>query len=151
MTFDSKLLDEVGLGLLRALQEDARVSFAELGRRFGMSAPAIAERVRNLEDAGIITGYRAEIDRGALGLPLMVFIRIETPPSNYAKFLHAAKGMAEVVEAHHVTGTEAFIVKLAASSVAHLESLIGKLSAHGQTATSLVLSTPVQKRVFAPR
>jgi Lrp/AsnC family leucine-responsive transcriptional regulator len=150
MSYDSKLLDATGLGLLRALQRDARVSFAELGRRLGLSAPAIAERVRNLEDAGILTGYRAEVDRAALGLPLTVFIRLQSPPSNYPKFLHLAQRLDEVLELHHVTGSEAFILKAAVSSVAHLESLIGKLSVFGQTATSLVLSSPLLQREIAP-
>jgi Lrp/AsnC family leucine-responsive transcriptional regulator len=86
MTYDSEVLDAIGWELLRYLQEDARVSFAELGRRLKLSAPAITERVRRLEDAGIITGYRAVVDPARIGLGLTVFFRIQMPPGNYPKF-----------------------------------------------------------------
>src|SRR3954453_14218188 len=148
MTYDSELLDPTNWELLRYLQEDARVSFAELSRRLNLSAPAVTERVRRLEDAGIITGYRAVIDPAQLGLGLTVFIRIQMPPGNYPKFSKTIAGLREVLEFHHMTGSEAFLVKAAVSSIAHLESFIGKLSIHGQTTTSIVLSSPLTNRIF---
>jgi len=148
MTYDSEVLDSLGWELLRYLQEDARVSFAELSRRLNLSAPAVAERVRRLEDAGIITGYRAVVDPARLGLGLTVFIRIQMPPGNYPKFSKSVTSLQEVLEFHHMTGSEAFIVKAAVSSIPHLEALIGKLSMHGQTTTSIVLSSPLKSRIF---
>jgi Lrp/AsnC family leucine-responsive transcriptional regulator len=108
----------------------------------------VTERVRRLEDAGIITGYRAVVDPARLGLSLTVFIRIQMPPGNYPKFSKSITGLQEVLEFHHMTGSEAFIVKAAVSSIPHLESLIGKLSMHGQTTTSIVLSSPLKSRIF---
>src|ERR1035438_9131322 len=83
----SVLLDEIGRNLLRALQEDARLSFAELGRRIGLSPAATAERLRRLEEAGVITGYRVEIDREALGLPVLAIVRMSCDGAKYRPFL----------------------------------------------------------------
>ena len=148
MTYESEALDATSWELLRYLQEDARMSFAELARRLHLSAPAVTERIRRLEDAGIITGYRAVVDPARLGLGLTVFIRIQMPPGNYPKFNQAVVALREVLEFHHITGSEAFLVKAAVSSIGHLESLIGKLSMHGQTTTSIVLSSPLTTRIF---
>jgi Lrp/AsnC family leucine-responsive transcriptional regulator len=148
MTYDSEVLDATSWDLLRYLQEDARVLFAELARRLQLSAPAVAERVRRLEDAGVITGYKAIVDPARLGLGLTVFIRIQTPPGNYPKFNQTVIGTREVLEFHHMTGSEAFLIKAAVSSISHLESLLGKLSMHGQTTTSVVLSSPLTNRIL---
>src|SRR3954452_12494545 len=111
MAYESEVLDATNWELLGFLQEDARTSFAELARRLKLSAPAVAERIRRLEDAGIITGYRAVIDPARLGLELTVFIRIQMPPGNYPKFSKTIAGLREVLEFHHMTGSEAFLVK----------------------------------------
>lgn len=134
--------------LLKALQEDARLPWAELGRRAELSAPAAAERVRRLEDAGIIRGYRAEVDPAALGWALPVMIEVQVKRADYSRFHKAVQGLPQVLECHHVTGRAAFAVRAAVESVEGLEALIGKLSAFGETATSLILSTPVRRRVF---
>ncbi|MEO8125870.1 MAG: Lrp/AsnC family transcriptional regulator [Bryobacteraceae bacterium] len=151
MTYESEAIDAISWELLRYLQEDARISFAELARRLNLSAPAVAERVRRLEDAGIVTGYRAVVDPARLGLGMTVFIRIQTPPGNYPKFNKLVVGLPEVLEFHHMTGSEAFLVKAAVASIPHLESLLGKLSLHGQTTTSVVLSSPLTSRIFTRR
>ena len=148
MTYDSEVPDSIGWELLRYLQEDARMSYAELGRRLNLSAPAVAERIRRLEDAGIVAGYRAVVDPARLGMGLTVFIRIQMPPGSYPKFNKMVVALREVLEFHHMTGSEAFLVKAAVSSIAHLESLLGKLSMHGQTTTSIVLSSPLTSRTF---
>ena len=144
MTLENKkILDNVGWQILTALQQDARLSFAELGRRVGLSLPAVAERVRRLEEAGIITGYSAKI-----GLSIMAFIRVNTSGDRYPTFISLACKMPEVVECHHLTGTDSFIVKVVVSSIPHLEKLITTFSSYGQTATSVVLSSPVTEKVF---
>lgn len=145
MTFDSeKLLDETGKRILRALQEDARISFAELGRQLGLSAPAVAERVRKMEEAGLITGYHAEIH---VETPrLLAFVRIHTAATRYPHIIERARALPEVQECHHVTGADAFILKIEATSTEHLERLIAKFSPYGETTTSIVLSSPITKR-----
>jgi len=149
MTLDhTKLLDEVGWRILAALQEDGRLSFAELGRRVGLSLPAVAERVRRLEEAGIITGYRAEVNMVKIELPIMAFIRMNTPRDQYPALIALLNKLPQALECHHLTGSESFIIKVVVASIADLETLIGQLSVFGQTSTSIVLSSPVLKRVI---
>ncbi|HEY9632980.1 MAG TPA: Lrp/AsnC family transcriptional regulator [Coleofasciculaceae cyanobacterium] len=141
MTFDpEKLLDDTGWQLLQALQADARLSFAELGRMVGLSPPAVAERVRRMEDAGIIMGYRAEVNPEKIGLPLTALIALTTTPQQYPQVIALINDLPEVLECHHVTGNGSFSIKAIASSISHLESLIEQLSRYGQTSTSIVLS-----------
>ena len=149
MTLDSKkLLDEVGWQILTVLQEDARLSYTEIGRRVGLSLPAVVERVRRLEEAGIITGYRAEIDISKIGLGITAFIRVTTASEKYPALNALLKAMPEILESHHLAGADSFIIKVVASSIPHLESLITRLSPFGQTTTSIVLSSPVIKRTY---
>lgn len=151
MALDSnKLLDEVGWRLLLELQADARLSFAELGRRVGLSLPAAAERVRRMEEAGLITGYHAALNLTQVGFPVMAFIRIMTTSDRYPAITALVKELPAVLECHHLTGTDSFIVKVVAASIPDLEGLITQLSLFGQTATSIVLSSPVTKRVVEP-
>ncbi|MFN8457535.1 MAG: Lrp/AsnC family transcriptional regulator [Anaerolineae bacterium] len=151
MTLENKkLLDEVGWQILRALQEDARLSFAELGRRVGLSLPAVAERVRRMEEAGIITGYHAQVNLAKVGWPITAFIRMIVPRERYPAFLAAIGAWPEVLEGHHLTGSESFIIKTVVASIADLESFIDRLSEYGQTTTSIVLSSPVTRRIIEP-
>jgi Lrp/AsnC family transcriptional regulator, leucine-responsive regulatory protein len=145
-----KILDPVGRKLLRALQENARLSFSELGRQLGLSGPAIAERVRKLEELEIITGYHAEINPAALGYGVMAFIRLTTTTEKYPRVLELAQRLPEIRECHHVTGNEAFIMKVLATSIPQIESIIAQLSAYGATSTSIVLSSPVRKQGLEP-
>lgn len=151
MTFNTqKLLDGIGWSILQALQEDARLSFAELGRRVGLSLPAVAERVRRMEEAGIISGYYALVEPKAVGRPITAFIRISVPGERYPAFTNLVQELGEVQECHHLTGADAFIIKAVVSSITHLERLITRLSPYGQTTTSIVLSSPVTRRVLGP-
>ncbi len=143
-----RLLDETGWRLLEALQENARLSFSELGQRVGLSSPAVTERVRRMEDAGIITGYRAEVNTAKIGYPITAIVRISTPPGEKCtRFSARAQEFAEVLECYRVTGADSLVMKVMVSSVEHLESLIDRLSEYGQLTTSLVLSTPVTRRI----
>ena len=142
-----RLLDEKGWQILRELQRDARLPFAELGRRVGLSTPAVAERVRNLEAAGILTGYRAQVDLAKLGLPILAFIRVNVVGDVLARITALVQEMPEVLECHRGTGTDSFTLKVAVATVAHLERVIDRLTPHGTTATSIVLSSPVSTRV----
>lgn len=148
MAFDSEsVLDKVGWQLLRALQEDARLSFSELGRRVGLSSPAIAERVRRMEDLGIVSGYRASIEPMRLGFPMTAFVRLTTMGDHYGKVSQIARNLSEVIECHHVTGEESFLFKVLVSSPAHLEAVIAQLRHFGQVSSSIVLSSPVKSKM----
>lgn len=148
MTFDSvNNLDNTSWQLLKALQEDARLSYAELGRRVGLSPPAAAERIRKMEEAGIITGYRVEISAEKLGLPIIALISLTTTPQQYPQVTALMNDLAEIQFCHHVTGNSSFIIEVNVSSIAHLEKLIEQLSQHGQTATSIVLSSPIKQQI----
>jgi Lrp/AsnC family transcriptional regulator, leucine-responsive regulatory protein len=133
--------------LLEALQQDARLPFAELARRSGLSAPSAAERVRRLQDEGVITGYHAEVDPVKLGRPMQVFIRLSVLNKDYLRFRRFLGGVNEISECHHVSGEEAMVLRAAVPSVKDLEELLRKLSTFGQTATSLILSTFLNRRV----
>lgn len=148
---DGKLLDDVNWQILRELQLDARISFAELGRRVGLSSPAVAERVRKLEDAGVITGYHAALDLSKVGRPITAVVLVGNPGDRSDQMLTLLVDMPEILECHRITGNESFVMKIAASSVEHLEHIIRQIEPYGRTTTSLILSTPVPKRLIAPQ
>ncbi|MEZ5424736.1 MAG: Lrp/AsnC family transcriptional regulator [Pyrinomonadaceae bacterium] len=144
------MIDEIDWKILVELQADARTSYAELGRRIGLTTPAIIERVRKLEDAGVITGYRAEIDTAKVGLPVTAFIRMSITGVDYSHIIEVARESNEVLECHRGTGGDSFILKVAVASIEHLQSVIDKLTPYGITTTSIVLSSPVTGRVLNP-
>lgn len=151
MAFDhDRLLDETGRRILEELQRNARITFSELGRRVALTPPAVAERVRRLEQAGVIRGYRADIDPAAVGLPVVAFIRITATGELCTALAGAIHEFPEVLECHRVTGEEAFIAKVVLRSVTHLERLIDRLMPYGETITSIVLSSPVTHAVVEP-
>ena len=141
-----RLLDEIGWRILEELQADARLSFAELGRRVHLSTPAVAERVRKMEDAGIITGYHARIDLAKVGLPIQAIIRVKANRMSYERARLVVTGVAEAIECHHVTGADDLMVKVAVRSVGHLECVLDALRPIGDHVTSIVLSTPFELR-----
>jgi Lrp/AsnC family leucine-responsive transcriptional regulator len=141
-------MDAIDWKILKEMQRDARISYAELGRRVGLTTPAVIERVRKLEDAGIITGYRAEIDAAKVGLPITAFIRMSITGVDYSRIIEVAENAPEVLECHRGTGGDSFIMKVAVSSVEHLQNLIDRLTPYGITTTSIVLSSPVKSRVI---
>jgi Lrp/AsnC family leucine-responsive transcriptional regulator len=143
-----KLLDSTGRKILTALQENARLSLSELGRRVGLTQPAAAERVKRLEESGVISGYHAEIDPTKLGWPILAFVRLNTPAEKYPRFLKAAADWPEIMECHHVSGGDSFVLKVIASSMVHLEELIGRLSPYGGTTTTIVLSSPIKRKII---
>jgi Lrp/AsnC family leucine-responsive transcriptional regulator len=153
MAIDSpRLLDAVGWRIVEELQCDGRVSFAELGRRVGLSTPAVTERVRRLEECGLIKGYRAEIDPSVIGLSILALIRVRAsaPGETTLRLTRALNDRPEVLECHHVTGDDCYVCKVLVSSVAHLERFIESLAPHGATTTSLILSSPIEHRVIGP-
>jgi Lrp/AsnC family transcriptional regulator, leucine-responsive regulatory protein len=145
-----KLLDPLGWKLLAQLQSDARISFAELGRRVGLSTPAVAERVRRMEDEGIIRAYRAEIDPSSVGLPITAFIRMSIVGNVLAKLTERVHAMPEIVECHRGTGEDSFILKVNVVSVEHLKAVIDRLTPFGTTSTSLVLESLIDRNLLSP-
>ena len=142
------MIDEIDWKLLVELQKNARTSYAELGRRINLTTPAVIERIRKLEDARIITGYRAEIDAAKIGLPITAFVRMSISGVDYSRIIEVAEKTKEVLECHRGTGGDSFIMKVAVADVAHLQNLIDKLTPYGITTTSIVLSSPVKNRVI---
>jgi Lrp/AsnC family leucine-responsive transcriptional regulator len=150
MAMDSTaLLDSYGRKLLEELQGNARLSLAELGRRVGLSPTATAERMKQMEEVGIVHGYAVEIDREALGLEVMAFIRMSCGGQNYHRLVEYVQSLEEVRECHHLTGGDDFLLKVTTTSMADLEALIEALLPYGNPVTSLVLSTPVERRKYA--
>jgi Lrp/AsnC family leucine-responsive transcriptional regulator len=144
------LLDATNLRLLEELQAEARLSLAELGRRVSLSSPAVAERLRRLEEEGVITGYRAEVDPRALGYTLGVLIRSRPAPRQLAAVAQLARDTPEIVECHRVTGDDCYVMTAWVRDVTHLEQVIDAFAAYGQTTTSILQSSPVPRRAVAP-
>ena len=140
------MIDEIDRKILRELQEDARTSYAEIGRRVGLTTPAVIERVRKLEDAGIIVGYRADIDTAKVGLPITAFVRMSISGVDYSHIIEVAQQSNEVLECHRGTGGDSFIMKVAVATVEHLQEIIDKLTPYGITTTAIVLSSPVRRK-----
>jgi Lrp/AsnC family leucine-responsive transcriptional regulator len=145
-TYEANLLDEINLRLLEELQTDGRIGFAELGRRVGMSAPAVAERVGRLERAGVIRGYRAELDPTALGFPVSAIVRIRPSPGQLQRVRDVAADSPEVAECYRITGDDCYLMRLHLRSIDDLEEILDRFTPHGQTTTSIVHSTPVPRR-----
>jgi Lrp/AsnC family leucine-responsive transcriptional regulator len=139
-------LDETNQRLLAELQQDARLSLAELGRRVGLTPPAVAERLGRLEREQVIRGYRAELDPVALGYPLSAVIRIRPAPRQLHKVAELARRTPEVVECDRITGEDCFLIKAHLRSVTHLEEVIDRFALFGQTTTSIIQSSPVPAR-----
>lgn len=146
---DDRALDATDRSVLAELQQDARITLAELGRRVGLSPPAAAERVKRLERDGVITAYRAEVDPRALGLALGVHLRIRPAPRQLAAVAQLARDTPEVVECHRVTGDDCYVMTLHVRGVEHLERVIDAFAAYGQTTTSIMQSSPVPRRAVA--
>jgi Lrp/AsnC family leucine-responsive transcriptional regulator len=132
--------------ILDVLQREGRASFAELARAVSMSPSAVTERVRRMEEAGVIQGYAAVVDPERLGLPILAFVRLRYPNGNYKPFHDLVAVTPEILEAHHVTGDDCFVIKVAARSMRHLEEVSGRIGTLGSVTTSVVYSSPLPRR-----
>ena len=142
-------VDTTDLALLGELQGDARVSLAELGRRVGLSPPAVAERLQRLEQEQVILGYHAELNPRALGLALSAVIRVRPLPRQLHQVGDLARRTPEVVDCRRITGDDCYIMTAHVRTIEHLEEVIDRFAAHGQTTTSIVQSAPVAARGLA--
>jgi Lrp/AsnC family transcriptional regulator, leucine-responsive regulatory protein len=144
------LLDEVNIRLLQILVTDARLSASELARRVGMSAPAVRERIGRLERAGIIRGYRLDVDPAAIGLPVAAWVRIRPGPGQLPKIADLAERTPEVTECHRISGEDCFLLKVHVPTVEALEAVLDRFLMHGQTTSSFIVATPVSPRPVLP-
>ena len=140
-------LDATDWRILRELQQDARLSYHELGRRVALSAPAAAERVRKLEDRGVITGYVAQLDTARVGLPLYAFLKLRCDPEKCLLKTTTADDYPEVLELHRLSGSHCTLLKVAVASMQHLQALTERLSAHGPVVTEIVVESVLTHRV----
>jgi Lrp/AsnC family transcriptional regulator, leucine-responsive regulatory protein len=143
---DFPLLDAIDHKIITELSTDGRVSFAELGRRTNLSSPAVTERVKRLEQAGVITGYRAEVDPRALGYQLTAIVRVKPAVRQLSKIAELAAEIPQIEECLRITGEDCFYVKLHLGSIEELPSVLDRFLLYGETTTSIVNATPVPRR-----
>ena len=139
------ILDDINRDLLDILQLDGRISYKDLGEQIGLTPPAVAERVRKLEEAGVIKGYRAQVDYEALGFPILCVIRLKAPLSTKAIDSTIA-AIPQVIEASRVTGSESHVIRARVRSTKEIEELLGAVWEDGDTITNIVTSSPVPRR-----
>lgn len=143
-------LDTTDRTLLSIVQGDARLSFREIARRVGMSTPAVAERIRKLETAGVITGYSAQVARAALGEGIGAFLRLSASDLDFRRVTGLCASLDAVVECHHVTGDDSFLIRVSVHSIPELEDVISRFRKIGDVRSSLVLSSPVEHKPVRP-
>src|SRR5215469_9943529 len=149
MAYDyATLLDDTGWALLAALQENARGSYADLGRQVGLTPPAVADRIRRMEAAGIITGYHASVNPAKLGLSLTAIIRFQATNGPFERIFAVIKACPEIISCQSVTGGDCMTLTAVVTTVDHLQDLIAKLSVYGTSNTSIVLSSPIANRAI---
>jgi Lrp/AsnC family leucine-responsive transcriptional regulator len=145
-----KLLDETGWRLLVELQANGRLSYKELGQRVGLSLPSVAERIRKMEDAGIITGYHAEVNLTKLGFPVLAILRLGSfVGESCSRVAEQASTIPEVLECYKVTGDDCVVIKVATGSMPHLEQVIEQLSRFSVASTAIVFSRPMKNRIIS--
>lgn len=140
------VLDVVDRQIIGELAQDGRISFAELGRRVSLSSPAVTERVRRLEQIGVITGYRAEIDPRALGYSITAIVRVKPAVRQLSKIAALAADIPQIEECLRITGEDCFYMKLHLGSIEELPSVLDQFLLYGETTTSIVNATPVPRR-----
>ena len=141
-------LDVHDVKILAELQADARLTMAELGRRVHLSQPAVTERVRKLEAAGVITGYRATVDLAALGYGIRAMIRIGR--AEYARIVKLIQNTPECINAYNVTGEDSWVLEIAVIDVAHLDAVVTRFCLLADTATSIILNPAREHQVMLP-
>ena len=142
------ILDAYDIRILSELQADARLALAELGRRVHLSQPAVAERVRKLEAAGVITGYRATVNLAALGYGIRAVVRVGR--AEYARIVNLIAETPEIINAFNVTGEDSWVLEIAVTDVAHLDAVVSQMCLLAETSTSIILKTVREHQVMLP-
>jgi len=140
-TVNNKALDDLNLNILQELSNNARISTSEIGRRVGLSGPAVAERVQKMEELGFIKGHRTILDYDKIGLTIQAFITFRANALKHAELIKLVEAIPEVVEWHAITGNASILLKIAACSSKELAAIIEHLEEFGETSTSLILSS----------
>jgi Lrp/AsnC family leucine-responsive transcriptional regulator len=140
------VLDDLNRRILAELLSDPRISMSALGRRVGLSSPAVTERVQRLERSGVITGFRVDIDPAALGLPVAAFVRVRPSAGQLPKIAALAESLGQVSECHRITGEDCFLIKVHAATIDGLEEILDQFLQYGQTVSSIVVTSPVPPR-----
>ncbi|GEN26045.1 Lrp/AsnC family transcriptional regulator [Halomonas cupida] len=140
-------LDEIDETILTILVENGRTTTAELARKVNLSSPSVAERVRRMEDAGVITGYSASISPEAIGLPIAVWLRVRPVPGEMQRVAEILKGIPEITQCDRVTGEDCFLARAHLASIADMERVIDQIVPYAMTNTSIIQSSPVEKRL----
>ena len=148
---ENSTLDSVDVSIVRELSTDARISWAELARRVGLSAPSVGERVRRLEDIGVITGYRATIDQAQIGYGLTIMIRARPIPGEMQNMITAICETPQIVNCDRVSGEDCFVARAHVRDVSEMEAVIDRIVPYGATNSSIVQSTPVPWRLMELR
>ncbi len=144
-------LDPIDFRILDELQLNARIPFAELGRRVGLSTPSTAERVHKLEESGVIVGYHAEVRPEKIGLTMTAFVKVSVAGDCLTRFAEIVTGVPEVIECHRVTGAESYILHVAVEGTLHLQQVIDSLMPYVSTNTSMILASPISWNPLRPR
>lgn len=147
LRYENGILDRVDARLLEMLAEDARTSLADLARAVGLSSPSVSERLKRLEEAGVIEGYTVRISPPALGLPLAAWLRVRPLPGELKRVAEILQGLPAIVECDRITGEDCFIARAHVRSVADLEALIDTIIPYAMTNTSIIQSSPVPRRL----
>ncbi|MCW3478770.1 Lrp/AsnC family transcriptional regulator [Neisseriaceae bacterium JH1-16] len=154
MNSKEHLLDRLDWRIIELLQEDARCSNTGIGKQIGLSQPAVTARIRRLEELGVVEGYTARINAKAIGREIGAFIRLRTTHAEIARCLAAFASLPEVVEAHRITGEDCFLIRVVATRMTQLESVIDTLAQYGPVSTSIVLASypakPLRAESAAP-
>src|SRR5579872_1719129 len=148
LRYENGQIDATDAKLVNVLADNSRNSIADLARLVNLSAPAVAERMKRLEEAGVIEGYTLSINPKALGLPIAAWLRIRPLPGQLAKVADLLRGLPEVVECDRITGDDCFMARAQVTSIEALEKLIDQILPYATTNTSIIQSSPVRRRVF---
>jgi Lrp/AsnC family leucine-responsive transcriptional regulator len=149
LRYEDGPVDAVDARILRALAEDARVSVADIARLVGLSGPSVSERIRRLEESGVIEGYTTRINASEIGLPIAAWLRVRPLPGELARVADILRDLSEIVECDRVTGDDCFIAKAHVRSMDHLEQIIDRIIPFAMTNTSIIQSSPVKRRLPA--
>ncbi|HCN46438.1 MAG TPA: AsnC family transcriptional regulator [Pseudomonas sp.] len=141
-------MDDIDWKILGRLQGNGRMTYTELARHVHLSVPAVTERVKRLEEEGVIEGYAARVNPVAAGYQVGAMLAMTVPQPAKAKFLKLLQSIPEVLECHHITGADSYIFRVVAASMSDLERLIEKINLYGETRTSIVMSTPIPPRAL---
>jgi len=141
-------MDCTDIKILEILQQDGRISMKDLGKKVGLTSPAVSERVKRLEESGTITGYKAIVNPDKVNKSIKAFISIAIKAEKYQRFLEYAPGNVYIIECHHVTGGDCMIIKVMVENMEELEKVIDDLKRFGNTQTNLILSTPIENKVI---